>query len=87
MKTYRGTAFVSGLVIGLGAAGIFLWWEAAWYSRLFNGIRLAFDNLPYPYFGISGGILLITGIGMGIYTQYRSRSFGKKNARTNEHQP
>jgi ABC-type dipeptide/oligopeptide/nickel transport system permease component len=78
VKSYRGMAFASGLLIGLGVGGISMWWEAGWYSRLFNGIRLAFDNLPYGWFIVCGFIFVIIGIILGIYCRWKLSSVRKR---------
>ena len=67
MKTYRGSAFISGLFIGLGMGCLLLGWEAWRDYKLLTACRLGIDNLPYPYFIIIGIVLIITGMILEVY--------------------
>ena len=84
MKTYKGMVVASGLLIGLGVGGISMGREAWWYSQLFKGMRLAFDNLPYGWFIIYGFVLVIIEIILGIYCQWKLSSARKRTEGKNE---
>lgn len=67
MKTYRGSAFINGLFIGLGMGCLLLGWKAWRDYKLLTACRLGIDNLPYPYFIIIGIVLIITGMILEVY--------------------
>jgi hypothetical protein len=67
VKTYRGSAFINGLFIGLGMGCLLLGWKAWRDYKLLTACRLGIDNLPYPYFIIIGIVLIITGMILEVY--------------------